>query len=538
MESVRGKSVLNAVAAGPLRVWRRRASAVNTASRLTPVQERERLDAALREAGQRLDALREKALAQAGGESAAIFEIHQMMLEDEDFLDAVRDAIDTGAAAESAALEAGEQFAGMFEAMDDPYMRARADDVRDIARQLAEILTGGKAEDPLAAGKAILAADDLSPSETAGLDRDKLLGLVTRRGSPDSHTAILARTMRIPALVGADFDDAWDGKPAVLDGRAGALYVDPTPEILAAAEARLLEAEEQASLLQALRGLPSVTQDGREVQVYANIGGVADVQAALQNDAGGIGLFRSEFLYLGREDWPGEEEQFAAYRQVAQLMGGREVVIRTLDAGADKQAAYMGLPSERNPALGLRGLRLCLALPEMFKVQLRSILRAAAFGRVSVLLPMVTDAGQVRAVKELLATCREELNAERLPAGPTEVGVMIETPAAALTAGELAVEADFFSLGTNDLIQYTLAVDRQDESLEPYRNPYHPAVPRLIQMTVDAARLRGRRVGMCGGLAADLSLTDALLRMGLDELSVPPGEVLALRKHIRELDLR
>lgn len=537
MKVATGKSILNGIAIGTIRCLRRPAVQAAVSSTLTPEEERKRFEQARRQAQAQLKALYDNAVSEVGEENAAIFDIHSMMLDDEDYLDAVRCIIDTqGATAEHAVHTTGENFAAAFAAMDDTYMQARAVDVRDISRRVVHILAGVQEEQqwdqPF-----ILMADDLTPSQTVQLDKSLLLGFVTRHGSSNSHTAILARTMGIPALIGVEIDESWDGQPAVLDGYNHCLYIDPTDDLLTSMEAKRRADAEQASLLQGLKKKPNITLDGHEIKVYANIGNASDVGLVLQNDAQGIGLFRSEFIYLDRTDYPTEEVQFAIYKRVVETMAGRKVIIRTLDIGADKQADYFGLEKEENPAMGFRAIRVCLTRRDMFKAQLRAILRAAAYGTVSIMFPMIISVREVRDAKELLEDCRRELLEQGLPVGKVEIGIMVETPAAVMLANELAQEVQFFSLGTNDLTQYTLAIDRQNPRLEPFYDPHHPAVLRMIQATVDAGHRHGCWVGICGELGADLSMTETFLRMGVDELSVSPAAVLPLRKRIRSLDL-
>ena len=537
MKVATGKSILNGIAIGTIRCLRRQAVQAAVSSTLTPEEERKRFEQARRQAQAQLKALYDNAVSEVGEENAAIFDIHSMMLDDEDYLDAVRCIIDTqGATAEHAVHTTGENFAAAFAAMDDTYMQARAVDVRDISRRVVHILAGVQEEQqwdqPF-----ILMADDLTPSQTVQLDKSLLLGFVTRHGSSNSHTAILARTMGIPALIGVEIDESWDGQPAVLDGYNHCLYIDPTDDLLTSMEAKRRADAEQASLLQGLKKKPNITLDGHEIKVYANIGNASDVGLVLQNDAQGIGLFRSEFIYLDRKDYPSEEVQFAIYKRVVETMAGRKVIIRTLDIGADKQADYFGLEKEENPAMGFRAIRVCLTRRDMFKAQLRAILRAAAYGTVSIMFPMIISVREVRDAKELLEDCRRELLEQGLPVGKVEIGIMVETPAAVMLANELAQEVQFFSLGTNDLTQYTLAIDRQNPRLEPFYDPHHPAVLRMIQATVDAGHRHGCWVGICGELGADLSMTETFLRMGVDELSVSPAAVLPLRKRIRSLDL-
>ena len=539
MNVATGTSIFKGIAIGRLRICRKETAEASPTSTLTPQAEFARFQTAQKAAQEQLGQLYEKALGEVGEDNAAIFEIHQMMLEDEDYVDAVKGILDSqGATAEYAVTATGENFAAAFAAMEDPYMQARSADVKDISRRVVNILTGTGAGAVQGDEPAILMADDLTPSETVQMDKSKLLGFITRGGSANSHTAILARTMGIPALVGVDFDESWDGQLAILDGCNHCVYVDPAPELLAAMEAKRRADLEQEALLQGLKKKPNVTLDGTEIQVYANIGGVGDVGLVLQNDAQGIGLFRSEFLYLDGDDYPTEEEQFAAYKRVVETMAGKKVIIRTLDVGADKQADYFGLDHEENPALGYRAIRICLTHREVFKTQLRAILRASAFGSVSVMFPMIISVQEVRDAKEILEECRAELRAQGVPMGQVEVGIMIETPAAVMIADELAQEVQFFSLGTNDLTQYTLAIDRQNPKLDLFYDPRHPAILRMIRMTVEAGHRHGCWVGICGELGADPALTEAFLRMGVDELSVPPAAVLPLRKRIRALDLR
>lgn len=538
MQVATGKSILNGIAIGPLRIYKKAEAQTNQTSVLTPAEEWERFQAACARAKEQLSGLYDKALNEVGEDNAAIFEIHQMMLEDEDYLDAAKGIIDTqGATAEYAATTTGENFSAAFAAMEDAYMQARATDVKDISRRVVNILTGQDDAAALDDQPAILVADDLTPSETVQLDKSKLLGFITRHGSSNSHTAILARTMNIPALIGVDFDKSWDGKLAVLDGYNHCIYIDPAQELLAAMEEKRKGDLKQEALLQGLKKKPNVTLDGKEIKVYANIGNAGDVGLVLQNDAQGIGLFRSEFIYLDSQDYPTEDQQFMLYKRVVETMAGKKVIIRTLDIGADKQADYFQLDKEENPALGYRAIRICLTRKEIFKTQLRAILRASAFGTVSIMFPMVISVREVRDAKEALEECKAELKERGVAVGEVEVGIMIETPAAVMIAEELAEEVDFFSLGTNDLTQYTLAIDRQNPKLDNFYDPHHPAVLRMIRHTVEAGHRHGCWVGICGELGADPTLTETFLRMGLDELSVSPSAVLPLRKLIRGMDL-
>ena len=538
MQVATGKSILNGVAIGPLRVFRKEETTTTVESSRTPAGEWARFGAACEQAKEQLGALYEKALDEVGEENAAIFEIHQMMLEDEDYLEAIQNIIETqGTTAEYATAITGENFSATFAAMDDAYMQARATDVKDISERVVNILSGRTQANLLGDDPVILVADDLTPSETVQLDKSKLLGFITRYGSSNSHTAILARTMNIPALIGVDFEADWDGKLAVLDGYNGCVYVEPAADLLSTMEAKRSEDLKQEALLQGLKDKANVTLDGREIHVYANIGSAADVGLVLQNDAGGIGLFRSEFIYLEAPDFPSEAHQFAIYKRVVETLGGRKVIFRTLDLGADKQAPYFALGKEDNPALGYRAIRICLKRRDIFKQQLRAMLRASAYGTVSIMFPMIISVGELLDAKEILEECRAELRAEGMAMGEVEIGVMIETPAAVMMADELAEEVDFFSIGTNDLTQYTLAIDRQNPKLEPFFDPHHPAVLRMIRHTIEAGHRHNCWVGICGELGADLTLTETFLRMGVDELSVSPACVLPLRKRIRTLDL-
>ncbi len=538
MQVATGKSILNGVAIGPLRIYRKEETQTAVSSTLTVAEELARFDSARVKAQEQLGALYEKALDEVGEENAAIFEIHEMMLDDDDYLDAVKSIIETqGATAEYAVATTGENFAAAFADMEDAYMKARATDIKDVSSRVVNILSGATEGNALGDEPAILVADDLTPSETVQLDKSKLLGFITRYGSSNSHTAILARTMNIPALIGVEYDDSWDGKLAVLDGYNHCVYVDPAPELLTTMEEKRKEDLKQEALLQGLKKKPNVTLDGKEIKVYANIGNASDVGLVLQNDAGGIGLFRSEFIYLDSQDFPTEDEQFAIYKRVAETMAGKKVIIRTLDIGADKQASYFNLDKEENPALGYRAIRICLTRKDIFKAQLRAILRASAYGTVSIMFPMIISVREIRDAKDILEECRRELREKGVPMGEVEIGIMIETPAAVMLADELAEEVEFFSLGTNDLTQYTLAIDRQNPKLDAFYDAHHPAVLRMIRQTVEAGHRHGCWVGICGELGADMTLTETFLRMGVDELSVSPPAVLPLRKKIRSLDL-
>lgn len=533
-----GESILGKIAIGPLRIYRKAEYQACADSRLTPAEEWERFEAARQEAKKQLESLYDKALEEIGEENAAIFKIHQGMLEDEDFLNAVKNLIEKqGTAAAYAVQEIGNNFASTFAAMDNGYMQARAADVKDISRRMLQILLGNREETVLEDGPAILVADDLTPSETLQMDKTKILGFIIRYGSSSSHAAILARTLNIPALIGVDFDESWDGRQGVLDGHNHCLYIDPEQDLLTAMERKRTEEMKQQALLQGLKGKPNRTLDGQEIQVSADIGHVGDVGLVLLNDAQGIGLFRSEFIYWEAEDFPTEDQQFVFYKRVVETMAGKRVVIRTLDMRTDEQAPYFNPEKETNPALGCRGIRTSLTRKDVFKQQLRAILRASAFGKAAVLFPMVTSVREVRDAKDILEECRVELLKQDVAVGKVETGIVIGTPAAVMVADELAEEADFFSLNTDDLTQYALALDQQNLKMGMFYDLHHPAILRMVRQTVEAARRHGRRVGLCGELASDPALTGAFLRMGLDELSVPPASVLPLRKQIRNLNL-
>ncbi len=532
-----GKSILKGIAIGKIKFLKKaQAEIKDTAA--DPAVELKRFEDAKELAVEQLQALYDKAVVEAGEDHAAIFEIHMMMLDDDDYLDSITEIISSqGKSAEYAVKTTGENFAETFASMDDEYMKARAADVKDISTRVVNILTGAdtgvdEGEDPF-----IIVAEDLAPSETVQLDKSKLLGFVTHLGSTNSHTAILARNMNIPALIGTDIDEDWDGKLAIIDGYNNCIYIEPTADLVETLDKKRVYDLQQRALLQELKKKPNITLDGKEINVYANIGNVSDVGMVLQNDAGGIGLFRSEFIYLHSETFPTEDEQFAIYKRVAEMMGGKKVIIRTLDIGADKQADYFNLPKEDNPALGYRAIRICLTQHDIFKAQLRALLRAAAFGNVSIMFPMIISVRELKDAKEVLEECRKELIAEGQQIGDVELGIMIETPASVMIADELAEEVEFFSIGTNDLTQYTLAIDRQNPKLDPFYDPHHPAVLRMIEQTVQAGHRHNCWVGICGELGADTSLTETFMRMGLDELSVNPGSVLGLRKVIRSLDL-
>ena len=533
------KSVFGGIAIGKLMIFRKTDQTVKREKISDAKAEVERFYRAREDAKEQLKVLHEKALQEVGQINAAIFEVHQMMLDDLDYVEAVVNMIETQSInAEFAVATTGDNFSAMFSAMEDEYMKSRAADVKDISNRIIQILSGqesggmGAVKEPV-----ILVAEDLAPSETVQLDKSKVLAFVTRFGSTNSHTAILARTMNIPALIGVALPEEMEGKLGIVDGFEGKLIVEPTKEVLEEYEAKKRGEEEKRKLLLELRGKETVTKDGKRMELYANIGSVSDVAAALANDAGGIGLFRSEFLYLEASDYPTEEEQFTAYRQVAEAMAGKKVIIRTLDIGADKQVDYFQLEREENPALGYRAIRICLDREDVFKTQLRAIFRASYYGTVAIMIPMIISLEEVRRVKELICEVKAELDAELLPYHAVELGIMIETPAAVMMSRELAEEVDFFSVGTNDLTQYTLALDRQNPKLDAFYDPHHPAILKMLQMVVDNGHAGGCWVGLCGELGADVSLTKTLLEMGFDELSVTPSMILKVRQVIRQLDL-
>nr|WP_300892629.1 phosphoenolpyruvate--protein phosphotransferase [uncultured Acetatifactor sp.] len=497
-----------------------------------------RVQTAIQKTAEQLAELYEKAQKEGGESSAAIVEVQQMMLEDEDYLDAVYHIIRTETVnGEYAVSVTGDNFARMFEDMEDEYMRGRAADVRDISGRLARNLAGQEDADFACMEPSIIVAEDLSPSQTVQMDKEKILAFVTVHGSTNSHTAILARMMNIPALIGVpmNLEEIRTGMKAVVDGAAGEVIFEPTDDQCREAEEKIKAAQDKFRLLQELKGKENVTSDGRKINIYANIGSAGDVGYVLENDAGGIGLFRSEFLYLGREDFPTEEEQFQAYRQVVQTMGEKKVIIRTLDIGADKQADYFNLGKEENPAMGYRAIRICLKEPEIFKTQLRALLRAAVYGNLSVMYPMIISAEEVMRIHDIAEEVEQELKKAGVPYRVPEQGIMIETPAAVMVSDELAELVDFFSIGTNDLTQYTLAIDRQNQRLEDFYNPHHKAILRMIKMVVDNAHKCGKWVGICGELGADLTLTEEFVDMGVDELSVAPPMVLKVREKVRAM---
>lgn len=499
-----------------------------------------RLQAALALAKEELEQLYQDAVVQVGEENARIFEIHQMMLEDLDYLESIERLIKKEKlTAEYSVFVTAEFFSGTFAEMDDEYMKARSIDVLDVSKRVIRKLTGTSEKCLESADAVIILADDLTPSETIHLDPSKVLAFVTRKGSSNSHTAILARSLNIPAIVNVNFSpeslDVFDGREAAVDAVSGRFYVDPDEQTKQSMAAFIKQQNMDLQALDALKGKENITTDGRTIRIFANIGGREDVESVLENDAGGIGLFRSEFFYLGRQEAPSEEEQFAHFKEVIERMAGRQVIIRTLDIGADKKVDYLGLQEEENPALGFRAIRICLHQPEIFRTQLRAIYRASVFGNVGIMFPMITSVEEVRCIKEIVREVREELISERIPVGNPELGIMIETPAAALISDELAKEVDFFSVGTNDLTQYTLAIDRQNEKLSEFYDPHHRGVLMLIQMACENAHKNGIWIGICGELAGDLELTKTFVDMGIDELSVSPAKVLLLRKAVRML---
>lgn len=540
MEQIFGKGVSKGVAAGPISFYRRASGVIPRHEVSDTAAELERFRAARETAKEQLAKLYDKALAEAGEDAAMLFEAHQMMLDDLDFVESIEGMIENDRVnAEAAVSDTGAQFAEMFAAMDDSYMQARAADIRDISARVIGILTGEGESGIVSDVPCIVAADDLAPSETVQLDKALILGFITAGGSANSHTAILARTMGIPAIIGAGdaLQPEMEGKYAIIDGQTGEAVIEPDD----AERERLLkkQAKEKAlkELLDQLKGKPNVTKDGRNVMVYCNIGSPADIDAVLQNDGGGIGLFRSEFLYLQGSDYPTEDEQFKAYKTVAERMGGRRVIIRTLDIGADKQADYFHLDKEENPAMGLRAIRICLTRPEVFRTQLRALYRASAYGKIAIMFPMITSVWEVQEIKRICRNIRAELAEEGVPmADKVELGIMIETPAAVMMSAELAHEVDFFSVGTNDLTQYTLAVDRQGVGLDRFFDAHHPAVLRMIRMAAENAHKAGIWIGICGELGADAELIETFLSMGIDELSVSPSAVLPLRSAIRSID--
>ena len=540
MEVYQGKSVFGGIAIGRISVHKKDEQQVKRVRIEDPEQEILRYRQAKQTAMKQLRGLYQKALKEVGEANAAIFEIHQMMLEDDDYNESVENIIRMQQVnAEYAVASTGDNFAQMFSAMDDDYMRARSADVKDISERVLSVL-GDRSTGIAASGEpVIIVADDLAPSETVQLNKDLVLSFVTVHGSVNSHTAILARTMSIPALIGTaiPLTDDIDGKIGIVDGKNGCIYVDPDEDTLGRMQQLKLEEQEKKELLQTLKGRENITIDGKKIMLYANIGNSKDLAAVLQNDAGGIGLFRSEFIYLERETFPTEEEQFQIYRTVAETMAGKPVIIRTLDIGADKKCDYFEMEPEENPAMGCRAIRICLTRPEIFKTQLRALFRASAFGNISIMYPMIISVDELRKIKTIVAEIRQELTEQGVAFGEPKQGIMIETPAAVMMSEELAKEVDFFSIGTNDLTQYTLAIDRQNPKLDAFYDPHHPAVLRMIQIVVENAHKAGIWAGICGELGADTTLTRRFLAMGVDELSMSPGSILPVRKIILETDV-
>ena len=540
MQVYSGKSVFGGIAIGKISVYRKNEQQVKRVRTEDTKGELARYEAAKAAAVEQLQELYQKALKEVGEANAAIFEIHQMMLDDGDYNESVENIIETQKVnAEYAVAVTGDNFAQMFRAMDDDYMRERAADVKDISERVLSILNGGQKGKVVTDEPVIIVADDLAPSETVQLEKDRVLSFVTVHGSVNSHTAILARTMAIPALIGTEelpLDDTVDGKLAVVDGLNGKIYVEPDAQTLEEMKKRRQAELEKKELLQLLKGKDNVTLDGKKIMLYANIGNIKDLATVIQNDAGGIGLFRSEFIYLEKDRYPTEEEQFSIYKTAVETMAGKRVIIRTLDIGADKQCEYFKMDKEENPALGYRAIRICLTRPEIFKTQLRALFRASAYGNLAVMYPMITSLWEVKRIKEIVEEVKAELTEEQLEFGNPQQGIMIETPAAVMMSGELAKEVDFFSIGTNDLTQYTLAIDRQNPKLDKFYDAHHPAVLSMIRMTVENAHKAGIWAGICGELGADTSLTKEFLAMGVDELSVSPGSILPIRKIILETD--
>lgn len=532
-----GKAVCKGIAIGNINYYSKAKDEIKEIKIADTATEVARFEVAKEKAIEELNALYEKAVEEVGEENAEIFNVHSMMLEDEDYNDAIKDAINNESSnAEYAVLQAGNTFSEMFANMEDDYFKARSADILDISERVIRILSGKEDTSNIGSEPVILIAEDLAPSETVQMDKSKLLSFVTRLGSANSHTAILARTMAIPAVIGAKITEAMNGKMGIVDGYEGKLIVEPDEATMAKYKEKKKADDENKALLESLKGKENVTKSGQKINLYANIGNPEDLDAVLNNDAGGIGLFRSEFLYLESNDYPTEDQQFEAYKKVVETMAGKKVIIRTLDIGADKQVDYFNLDKEENPALGYRAVRICLTRPDIFKTQLRALYRASAYGNLAIMYPMIISVEEVLKIKEFSKAVREELLAEGVKIGEVEEGIMIETPAAALMSDELAKHVDFFSIGTNDLTQYTLAIDRQNAKLDLFYDAHHPAILRLIKMVADNGHKEGIWTGICGELGADTSLTKEFLKMGVDELSVSPGAILSVRKEIREAD--
>ena len=539
MEMYTGKSIFKGIAIGKILFYQKGEQPVKRVKIEDTAEQIKRYEDARAKAAEQLQGLYEKALKEVGEANAAVFEVHQMMLEDDDYIDSVVNIIETQQVnAEFAVATTGDNFAKMFAEMEDDYFKARAADVKDISERMVNILSGNESGGALGDEPVIVVAEDLAPSETVQMDKEKLLAFVTRLGSANSHTAILARTMNIPALIEVDIKEEWNGKMAVVDGYTGTFYIDPDEDILKKMQEKKEEDIKARELLQELKGKEDVTVDGKHIKLYANIGGVKDVASVLANDAAGIGLFRSEFLYLEADNYPDEEAQFQAYKTVAENMAGKKVIVRTLDIGADKQVDYFNLDHEENPAMGYRAIRICLDRRDIFRTQLRALLRASAYGNIGIMYPMIISVDEVKEIKKIVESIKAELTEKGIEYGEVEQGIMIETPAAVMISDLLAEEVDFFSIGTNDLTQYTLAIDRQNSKLDNIYDSHHPAVLRMIQKTIENGHKAGCWVGICGELGADMTLTETFLKMGIDELSVSPTFVLPIRKLIREMSTK
>ena len=539
MEKYTGKSIFKGIAIGKILFYQKGEQPVKRVKIEDTAEQIKRYEAARAKAAEQLQGLYEKALKEVGEANAAVFEVHQMMLEDDDYIDSVVNIIETQQVnAEFAVATTGDNFAKMFAEMEDDYFKARAADVKDISERMVNILSGNESGGAIGDEPVIVVAEDLAPSETVQMDKEKLLAFVTRLGSANSHTAILARTMNIPALIEVDIKEEWNGKMAVVDGYTGTFYIDPDEETLKKMQEKKEEDIKARELLQELKGKEDVTVDGKHIKLYANIGGVKDVASVLANDAAGIGLFRSEFLYLEADNYPDEEAQFQAYKTVAENMAGKKVIVRTLDIGADKQVDYFNLDHEENPAMGYRAIRICLDRRDIFRTQLRALLRASAYGNIGIMYPMIISVDEVKEIKKIVESIKAELTEKGIEYGEVEQGIMIETPAAVMISDLLAEEVDFFSIGTNDLTQYTLAIDRQNSKLDNIYDAHHPAVLRMIQKTIENGHKAGCWVGICGELGADMTLTETFLKMGIDELSVSPTFVLPIRKLIREMSTK
>ena len=539
MEMYTGKSIFKGIAIGKILFYQKGEQPVKRVKIEDTAEQIKRYEDARAKAAEQLQGLYEKALKEVGEANAAVFEVHQMMLEDDDYIDSVVNIIETQQVnAEFAVATTGDNFAKMFAEMEDDYFKARAADVKDISERMVNILSGNESGGAIGDEPVIVVAEDLAPSETVQMDKEKLLAFVTRLGSANSHTAILARTMNIPALIEVDIKEEWNGKMAVEDGYTGTFYIDPDEDILKKMQEKKEEDIKARELLQELKGKEDVTVDGKHIKLYANIGGVKDVASVLANDAAGIGLFRSEFLYLEADNYPDEEAQFQAYKTVAENMAGKKVIVRTLDIGADKQVDYFNLDHEENPAMGYRAIRICLDRRDIFRTQLRALLRASAYGNIGIMYPMIISVDEVKEIKKIVESIKAELTEKGIEYGEVEQGIMIETPAAVMISDLLAEEVDFFSIGTNDLTQYTLAIDRQNSKLDNIYDAHHPAVLRMIQKTIENGHKAGCWVGICGELGADMTLTETFLKMGIDELSVSPTFVLPIRKLIREMSTK